>query len=182
MNSFDSLKRGSHVFVIYNSKIIELHDFHSYLKNGIDHNELVIIFLENYPTDNIYDSVSKSINFINDNNQKGNGNILIKSTAEWYHQDECLNAEIFIKKWGTLVANAIKNGKEGIRIIVETNKFLRERLDNALIVYDKILEDLFDFPITSMYIYKNKDIESMTPQQIAILNSNHGYQLDELVA
>ena len=133
-----------------------MHDFHSYLKNGIDHNELVIIFLENYPTDNIYNSVSKSINFINDNNQKGNGNILIKSTAEWYHQDECLNAEIFIKKWGTLVANAIKNGKEGIRIIVETNKFLRERLDNALIVYDKILEICLIFPLLPCIFTKIK--------------------------
>ena len=73
---------------------------------------------------------------------------------------------MFIKKWGTLVANAIKNGKEGIRIIVETNKFLRERLDNALIIYDKILEDLFDFPITSMYIYNNKDMDSMTPNKL----------------
>ena len=33
-----------------------------------------------------------------------------------------------------------------------------------------------------MYIYNNKDLDSMTPQQIAILNSNHGYRLDELVA
>ena len=72
--------------------------------------------------------------------------------------------------------------KKVLRIIVETNKFLRERLDNALIIYDKILADLYDFPITSMYVYKSKDIESMTPQQIAILNSNRGYHLDELVA
>ena len=76
----------------------------------------------------------------------------------------------------------LKMAKKVFSIIVETNKFLRERLDNALIIYDKILEDLFDFPITSMYVYKNKDIESMTPQQIAILNSNRGYHLDELVA
>ena len=103
------------MFVICNSKIIELHDFHSYLKNGIDHNELVIIFLENYSKDKIYNSVNQSINFINDNNRKRNGNILIKSTEEWYHPDVCLNAEIFIKKWGILVANAIKNGKEGIQ-------------------------------------------------------------------
>ena len=76
----------------------------------------------------------------------------------------------------------LRMAKKVFSIIVETNKFLRERLDNALINYDKILEDLFDFPITSMYVYKNKDIESMTPQQIAILNSNRGYHLDELVA
>ncbi|MDN5845437.1 MAG: MEDS domain-containing protein [Candidatus Nitrosocosmicus sp.] len=180
MKPFDSVERGSHVFVIYYSKELELYDFHSFLKNGIENNELVIIFLENCPKDKIY-ALSKSINLTNYENHKKEGNILIKPTEEWFHPDECLNAEIFIKKWEILVANAIKNGKEGIRIFVETNKFLREKLDNALIIYDKILEDLFDFPITSMYIYKNKDIESMTTQQIAILNSNRGYHLNELV-
>ena len=74
----------------------------------------------------------------------------------------------------------MKSGKEGIRIFVETNKFLREKFDNALIIYDKILQDLFDFPITSMYVYKKEDIQSMTPEQIAILRSSHGYNLDEL--
>ena len=181
MKSFDSLKRGSHVFVICYSKEIELCDFHSFIRKGIDHNELVILLLENYSNDKIYNSLNQSANFLIDKNCKKKGNILIKSTEEWYHPDVCLNAEIFLKKWEFLVANAIKDGKEGIRIFVETNKFLRERLDNALINYDKILEDLFDFPITSMYVYKNKDIESMTPQQIAILNSNRGYHLDELV-
>jgi hypothetical protein len=168
------------VFVTYYSKELEFSDFHSFLKNGIEHNELVIIFLEYCSHDKTYDEVSKSINFINDIHKK-NRDILIKPTEEWFHPDECSNAEIFIKKWQTLVANAVKNGKEGIRIFVETNKFLREKLDNALIIYDKILEDLFDFPITSMYIYRKKDIETMTPQQIAILHSNRGYHLNELV-
>lgn len=182
MKSFDSLKRGSHVFVICYSREIELCDFQSFIKKGIDHNELVIIFLEECSKDKTYDTVKRSAKFLNDEILKKKGSIIFKPTGEWYHPDKCFNAEIFLKKWEILIANAIKNGKEGIRIFVETNKFLRERLDNALINYDKILEDLFDFPITSMYVYKNKDLESMTPQQIAILNSNRGYHLNELVA
>ena len=180
MKSFDSLKRGSHVFVICYSREIELCDFQSFIKKGIDHNELVIVFLEDCSKEKTYDTVKRSAKFLNDEILKKKGSIIFKPTEEWYHPDKCLNAEIFLKKWEILIANAIKNGKEGIRIFVETNKFLRERLDNALINYDKILEDLFDFPITSMYVYKNKDLETMTPQQIAILNSNRGYHLNEL--
>lgn len=181
MKSFDSLKRGSHVFVTYYSKVIELYDFYSFLKNGIDNNELVIVFLENYSKDKIDDQVSKFINFTNYENYKMKDSIRIKTTEEWFHPDECSNAEIFFKKWEMLVTNAIKTGKEGIRIFVETNKFMREKFDNALIIYDKILQDLFDFPITSMYIYKKEDIQSMTPQQIAILNSSQGYHFKELL-
>lgn len=169
------------MFVIYCSKELELYQFDSFLKNGIDHNELVIIFLQNYSKNKIDGETSKSINLTTYENYKNKDNILIKATEEWFHPDECLNAEIFLKKWEILVANAIKAGKEGIRIFVETNKFMREKLDNALIIYDKILQDLFNFPITSMYIYKKDDIKLMTPQQIAILNSGCGYHLNELM-
>jgi hypothetical protein len=181
MKSFDSLKRGNHVFVTYYSKVLELNNFYSFLKNGIDGNELVIIFLDNYSKDKFDDRISKFNNFINYENHKNKDSIFLKATDEWFHPDECLNVETFFKKWEVLVTNAIKTGKEGIRIFVETNKFMREKLDNTLIIYDRILQELFDFPITSMHVYKKEDIQSMTPQQIAILNSSHGYHLDELV-
>ena len=181
MKPFNSLKRGSHVFVTHYSKVLELNNFYSFLKNGIDSNELVIIFLENYSKDKFDDQLSKFNKFINNENYKGKDSILIKTTEEWFHHNECSNSEMFFKKWENLVTNAIKTGKEGIRIFVETNKFMREKLDNTLIIYGKILQDLFDFPITSMYVYKKEDIQSMTPEQIAILNSSHGYNLDELL-
>ena len=182
MKSFELLKRGSHVFVVCYSRELELHDFHPYIKKGLDQNELVIVFLENYSNNKIYNALNQSAKFLMDKNFKNKDSILIKPTEAWYNPNDCLNAEIFLKKWEILITTAIKSGKEGIRIFVETNKFLRERLENAIINYDKILEDLFDFPLTSMYIYKNKDLDSMTPQQIAILNSNHGYHLNEILA
>jgi hypothetical protein len=182
LKSFDLLRRGSHVFVVYYSREIELNDFHSFIKKGLDHNELVIVFLENYSKDKFHSALNQSAKFFIDKNFKKKDCILIKPTETWYNQDEFLNVEVFLKKWEILVTSAIQSGKEGIRIFVETNKFLRERLENALISYDKILEDLFDFPITSLYVYKKKDLEAMTPQQIAILTSNHGYHLNELLA
>ena len=114
LKSFDSLKRGSHVFVICHSNDIELYDFHSFLKNGVDENELVIIFLENCSNYTSSIEESRSITFLNDKNSKKKDKIMIKATEEWYHPDEFLNAEIFLKKWEILVTNAIKNGKEGI--------------------------------------------------------------------
>jgi hypothetical protein len=181
MISFDSLKRGSHVFVAYYSKVLELYDFYSYLKNGLDNNELVIVFLETYSKDKLDDHVKKFISFTNYKDYKMKDSMYIKTTEEWFNPDECSNSETFFKRWEMLVTNAIKMRKEGIRIFIETNKFMREKFDNALIFYDKILQDLLDFPITSMYIYKKEDIQAMTPQQIAILNSSHGYHFDELL-
>jgi len=178
---FDSLKRGSHVFVIHYPKEPDLYDFYSFLKNGLDNNELVIVLLETYSKDKLDTRVKDFINFCNIENHKRKASIHLKTTEEWFNPCECSNSETFFKRWEMLVTNAIKMGKEGIRIFIETNKFMREKFDNTLIIYDKILQDLFNFPITSMYIYKKEDIQAMTPQQIAILKSSHGYHFDELL-
>jgi hypothetical protein len=177
MKPFDSLDRGSHVFVTSYSKVLEFHYFYSFLRKGIDDNELVIVFLENYSKDRFDDRVREFINFSYYENCKSKDSIHLKTTEEWFHHKECLNWEIFFQKWEGIVTNAMNAGKEGIRILVETNKFMREKIDNALIIYDKILQDLFDFPITSMYIYKKEDLQSMTPEQIAILNSSRGLEI-----
>ncbi|VFJ14813.1 MEDS domain-containing protein [Candidatus Nitrosocosmicus franklandus] len=181
MKPFDSLKRGYHIFGIYYSKVLEFHDFRSFLRNGIDNNELIIVFLENYSKDKFDKRVRDFINFCNRENYKRKGSIHLKATEEWFHHTECSNSDKFFKKWESLVFDAKKSGREGIRIFVETNKFMIEKFGNSLIIYDKILQDLFDFPITSMYVYRKEDIQSMTPEQIAILNSSQGCSLDELL-
>ena len=181
MRSFDSLKRGSHVFVICHSKDLRLYDFDPFLKNGIDNNELVLIFLENYSKYQKYDKMNKFIFFSNQKfNNRGN-NIFFKQTGDWFRPGHFINAEVYLKKWGILINQAINNGKEGVRILVETNKFLRDNLDNSLISFDRILQELYGFPITSLYIYRNTDIGAMTPQQVAILKTNCGFLLNELV-
>ena len=115
MKSFELLKRGSHVFVVCYSRKLELHDFHPYIKKGLDQNELVIVFLENYSNNEIYNALNRSAKFLMDKNFKNKDSILIKPTEAWYNPNDCLNAEIFLKKWEILITTAIKSGKEGIR-------------------------------------------------------------------
>lgn len=177
MESFDSLQRGSHVFIVCHSKTFQIGDFKSFLKSGIDNNELVIVLLKDYSSFKDHDKIHKLSYTSSQEHELRNGDILFKTTEEWFNPSCCLNAEVFLSRWVSVIEKALKEGKEGIRLLIETNKFLREKLDNALIGFDKILQDLFDFPITSMYIYKSKDIETMTPQQIAILKTCPRYQV-----
>ena len=177
MGSFDSLQRGSHAFIVCHSKDLQIYDFKSFLKDGIDNNELVIVLLKGYSSFLDRDKIYKfSYTSIHDHELK-NGDILFKTTGEWFNPSCCLHADAFLNRWASVIDKALKEGKEGIRLLIETNKFLREKLDNALIGFDKILQDLFDFPITSMYVYQSKDVETMTPQQIAILKTCPRYQI-----
>jgi len=96
------------VFVICYSREIELRDFQSFIKKGIDHNELVIVFLEDCSKDKTYDTVKRSAKFLNDEILKKKGSIIFKPTEEWYHPDKCLNAEIFLKKWEILICSCSK--------------------------------------------------------------------------
>jgi hypothetical protein len=166
---------------VCHSKDLKICNFKSFLKSGIENNELVIVLLKDYSSFQDHDRIQKFSNTSSQEHDLKNGEILFKTTEEWFNPSCCLNADVFLNRWASVIEKALKEGNEGIRLLIETNKFLREKLDNALIGFDKILQDLFDFPITSMYVYKSKDFETMTPQQIAILKTCPGYQVIESV-
>lgn len=176
---FESLKRGSHVFIVCPSNEFQICDFKPFLQNGIDHNELVMILLQSCPNFYETDNLSKASPSLDLSHEK-KCQVLFKSTEDWFNPFCCLDFNVFLNRWEKIIDEALKDGKEGIRLLVETNRFLREKLDNALISFDRIIQDLFNFPITSMYIYKSKDIEVMTPQQLAILKTCPEYPVNEL--
>ncbi len=68
----------------------------------------------------------------------------------------------------------VKKEKKGIRCFTDVSSFFIEGLENGLIAYDKMLEDLFAYPFISVYAYKIQDVKKMNRQQLALLYLNHG--------
>jgi hypothetical protein len=100
--------------------------------------------------------------------------IIITTPKEWYYPDGDFNTYRILKKWDLAFSNASKRGKSGLRAFVAVTAFFIEGLENALIPYDEILEKQFSLPFLSVYAYKMDNIKKMTPQQYALLNTNHG--------
>lgn len=181
MGSFDSLQRGNHAFIVYHSKDLQICDFIPFIKNGIENNELVMVLLKDHSSFQDCDKLYRSSYTSRQESQLKSSNILLRTTEEWFNPSCCLHADEFLYRWASVIEKAVNEHKEGVRLLIETNRFLIEKLDNALISFDKILQDLFNFPITTIYVYESKDIETMTPQQIAILKTCPSYQVNEPV-
>lgn len=175
MNFLRSLEMGDHVFVVYPNQDAKLRDCFSFLRDGFDNNEFLFVMLESLSKDEIFKKIAKEWNIDNMEELEGiKGDILITTPKEWYYPDGDFDTFRILKKWELTFSNASKRGKKGLRSFIDVTAFFIEGLENALISYDKILEKQFSFPFLSVYAYKMEDIKKMTPQQYALLTTNHG--------
>ena len=175
MNLINLLGNDNHIFAIYPNKDMEIDDCFSFLKQGLDNNEFVLIVLEEPSIHKLYLKIYSE--FGKDNTKRmGNSNsVVITSLSHWYHYHYSnFNAERFFAEWEKIVSNAKKMKRKGLRVFVEADASLIERFENALIKFDEILQSYLSFSITTIYAYKRKDIERMNPHQYALLSLNHG--------
>ena len=100
--------------------------------------------------------------------------IIITTTKKWYYPDGDFNTYGIPKKREYAFSNASRGGYRGLRSFVDVTAFFMGGLENGLIPYDEILEKQFSFPFLSVYTCEMDDIKKMTPQQYALLNTNHG--------
>jgi hypothetical protein len=175
MNLINLLGNDNHIFAVYPNKDMEIDDCFSFLKEGLNNNEFVLIVLEEPSIHKLYLKIYSE--FGKDNTKRmGNSNsVVITSLSHWYHYHYSnFNAERFFAEWEKIVSNAKKMKRKGLRVFVEADACLIERFENALIKFDEILQSYLSFPITTIYAYKRKDIERMNPHQYALLSLNHG--------
>ncbi len=174
MNFLKSLEMGDHVFVVYPNQETKLRDCFSFLKAGLDNNEVIFIMLDCLSKNEIYEKMTKEWNIDNIKELEVKGDAIITTTKEWYYPDGNFSNDRILKKWGLIFSDALKKGKRGLRSFIDVTDFFIEGLENALIAYDKILEKKFSFPFISIYAYKIEDLKEMTTQQFALLYLNHG--------
>ena len=172
----DYLEKGSHVFAVYPNNETELTECFSFLRTGLDNNEVIFIIIDDISKDEIYKKISIELNVesVKDVKQmEENGDIIITSAMEWYYPDGILNIERVKKRWESTVLNALKKGKTGLRAFVDTSAFFKDGFGNNIIEYDASLEQKFSFPFNCC-VYKSHDIKTMTSSQLDLLYKNHG--------
>ena len=175
MNLINLLGNDNHIFAVYPNKDTELDDCFSFLKEGLDNNEFVLIVLEEPSIHKLYRKISSEFGKDNTKGMDNSNSVVITPLSHWYHYYYSdFNAERFIADWEKIVSKAKKMKKNGLRVFVEADAYLIERFENALIKFDELLQSYLSFPISTVYAYKRRDIELMNPQQHALLSLNHG--------
>lgn len=175
MNLTNLLGNDSHIFVVYPNKDTEIDDCFSFLKEGLDNNEFVLILLEKPSLNELYHKIYNEFGKDNAKGMDDSNSVVITVLSYWYHYHYSdFNAERFLAEWEKIISNAKKMKKRGLRVFVEADQYLIERFENALIKFSELLQSYLSFPISAIYAYKRKDVERMNPQQHALLSLNHG--------
>ncbi len=162
------------MFVVYPNEGAKLRDCFSFLKSGFDNNEFLFIMWILCLKMKLLKELPKNGTFNMKDFEGLKDDIIITTPKELYYPDGDFNTYRILKKWEFAFSNASKRGKRGLRAFVDVTAFFIGGLENALIPCDEILEKQFSFPFLSVYAYKMDDIKKMTPQQYALLNTNHG--------
>jgi hypothetical protein len=175
VNLTNLLGNDRHIFVVYPNKDTEIDDCLSFLKEGLENNEFVLIMLGEPSIHKLYHKVYSEFGKDNAKGIDNSNSVIITSISNWYHYHYSdFNAERFIAEWEKIVSNAKKMKKEGLRVFIEADAYLIEKFENALIKFDELLQSYLSFPISTLYAYKRNDIDRMNPQQHALLSLNHG--------
>lgn len=173
MNFLKSLVKGDHIYVIYPDQTTKILDLISFIKTGIDNNELVFIMIDSLDIEEISQKIIKKNNQSITKDMINEDNILLTTTKEWFYPDGNFNTSRIIKRWEKVFLK-VKKEKKGLRCFTDVSSFFIEGLENGLISYDKMLEAQLSYPFISVYAYKIEDIKKMNKQQLAMLYLNNG--------
>ncbi|MDF0681564.1 MAG: MEDS domain-containing protein [Candidatus Nitrosocosmicus sp.] len=127
MNLTNLLGNDSHIFVVYPNKDTEIDDCFSFLKEGLDNNEFVLIMLEEPSIHKLYSKIYSEFGKDNTRGMDSNKSVVITPLSNWYryHYSD-FNAERFLAEWEKIVSNAKKMKKKGLRVFVEADISDRE--------------------------------------------------------
>lgn len=173
MSRLQSVEIGNHLIVIYNTKEEKFEESLKFLLEGFQRNEVIMIITEDLTKDDLRERMRKLWG-IDVEKFESTGDIIIKTTTEWYFPDGIPNIGRTIALWHILVENCLKSGKKGLRVVGDTSAFFKYSLSQDLLDYESALERKFNFPMTAICAYDSKDVkENLSAEQLKQLREHH---------
>ena len=169
-----TIEQGNHIIAVYPSKEEKFNEAFTFLKCGLERNEVAVITTTDLPKDEIRIRMENEWQ-LNVATLESNGDIIIRTTEEAYFPDGIPNIQRTIALWSTLVENCLSKGKRGMRVFGDMSAFFKSGFTKELLEYESCLEQRFNFPVIGICAYDSKDIENnLTLDQIRQLQQQHG--------
>ena len=167
-----TLEVGNHVIAVYPNKEEKFNEAFAFLKDGLQRNEVIVLTTTDLTKDEIRARMRSEWK-VDVTKLESKGDIVIRTTEEWYFPDGIPNIQRTIALWSTLVENCLSKGKRGIRVFGDMTAFFRNGFTKELFDYESCLEQRFNFPAIGICAYDSKDIDNMTLEQIRLLQQHH---------
>ncbi len=168
-----TVEQGNHIIAVYPNKDEKLNQAFVLLKEGLQRDEVVVLITTDLPKNEIRARMRKEWE-IDVEELESRGDVIIRTTEEFYFPDGFPNVERTKALFYTLVENSISKGKRGIRVFGDTAAFFTEGFTKELFDYESCFEQRFNFPAIGICAYDSKDIHNnMTSDQIRQLLERH---------
>lgn len=169
-----TIEKGNHIIAVYPSKEEKFSEAFTFLKDGLERNEVAVMTTTDLPKDEIRARMENEWQS-NVAELEFRGDVIIRTTEEAYFPDGIPNIQRTIALWSTLVENCLSKGKKGMRVFGDMGAFFKSGFTKELLEYESCLEQRFNFPIIGICAYDSKDIDNnFTLEQIRQLQQHHG--------
>ena len=169
-----TIEQGNHIIAVYPSKEEKFNEAFTFLKCGLERNEVAVITTTDLPKDEIRIRMENEWQS-NVATLESNGDIMIRTTEEAYFPDGIPNIQRTMALWYTVVENCLSKGKRGMRVFGDMSAFFKSGFTKELLEYESCLEQRFNFPVIGICAYDSKDIDNnLTLDQIRQLQQQHG--------
>lgn len=169
----ETVEQGNHIIAVYPNSDEKFDEAFALLKEGLQRNEVVVLIATDLTKDEIRARMRSEWQ-VDVAELELKGDVIIRTTEEFYFPDGIPNVERTKALFYTLVENSINKGKRGIRVFGDTGAFFRKGFTKELFDYESCFEQRFSFPAIGICAYDSKDIENnMTLEQIRQLRQNH---------
>ena len=119
-----TLEVGNHVIAVYPNKEEKFNEAFAFLKDGLQRNEVIVLTTTDLTKDEIRARMRSEWK-VDVTKLESKGDIVIRTTEEWYFPDGIPNIQRTMALWSTLVENSLNKGKRGIRVVGDMEHFLR---------------------------------------------------------
>jgi hypothetical protein len=167
-----TLEVGNHVIAVYPNKEEKFNEAFAFLKDGLQRNEVIVLTTTDLTKDEIRARMRSEWK-VDVTKLESKGDIVIKTTEEWYFPDGIPNIQRTMALWSTLVENSLNKGKRGLRVFGDMAAFFKNGFSKELFDYELYLEQRFNFPAIGICAYDSRDIDNMTLEQIRQLQQHH---------
>ena len=167
-----TLEVGNHVIAVYPNKEEKFNEAFAFLKDGLQRNEVIVLTTTDLTKDEIRARMRSEWK-VDVTKLESKGDIVIRTTEEWYFPDGIPNIQRTMALWSTLVENSLNKGKRGIRVVGDMAAFFKNGFSKELFDYESCLEQRFNFPAIGICAYDSRDIDNMTLEQIRQLQQHH---------
>ncbi|MGC2425610.1 MAG: MEDS domain-containing protein [Nitrososphaeraceae archaeon] len=167
-----TLEVGNHVIAVYPNKEEKFNEAFAFLRDGLQRNEVIVLTTTDLTKDEIRARMRSEWK-VDVTKLESKGDIVIRTTEEWYFPDGIPNIQRTMALWSTLVENSLNKGKRGIRVVGDMAAFFKNGFSKELFDYESCLEQRFNFPAIGICAYDSRDIDNMTLEQIRLLQQHH---------